>query len=93
MIREHVDLAVELGGHLLRDFAWESERGVQAHEGKRLQGSEIRAEEILSDDRLCAICTNEQIACGFGAVFKSRRDCWLSLLCLVGNGAEPLAIL
>ena len=93
MIREHGYLAVELGGHLLRDFRWESECGVQAYDGKRLQGSDIRAEEILSDDGLCAICTNEQVAGGFGAVFKSRRDCTLSLLCVVGNGAEPLTIL
>lgn len=58
MIRKDGNLALELRGHLLSDVRIQSERGMQAHKGKRLQSSDFRAEEMGSDYRLCAIRSN-----------------------------------
>lgn len=55
MICNDGNLALELRGHLLSDVRIQSERGMQAHKGKRLQSSDFRAEDMGSDCRLCAV--------------------------------------
>lgn len=93
MVRKESNLTLELRGHLLSDVRIQSERGMQAHQGKRLQSSDFRAEEMGSDDRLCAICSDQHVACSLGAVFKGCGDCCVPFMGVVGNGAESLAVL
>ena len=93
MVRKYGNLASELGSHLLGDFGRELERGMQAYKGQRLQGRLIRAKEIASDNRPCAVGADQKIACGAGTVFKGRCDCWISLLGVLGNGTESLPVL
>lgn len=42
VISRHGNLTLELGGHLLGSFQWECQRGMQAHDWKRLQGRDLR---------------------------------------------------
>lgn len=44
MINNRGKLALELSDHLLGNLQRERERGTQAHDWKRLQGSDFRAE-------------------------------------------------
>ncbi len=44
MIGDNANLTLELGDYFLSNFRWEYERGMQAHNRKWLQGSDLRAE-------------------------------------------------
>ncbi len=44
MIGNYANLTLELSDYFLGNFRWECKRGMQAHNGKWLQGSDLRAE-------------------------------------------------
>ena len=93
MIADQSTLALDLGGHFLGDFRREHVRGVQTHDGKRVQGRDFGAEEIVSDDGFCAIGADEEVACSRGAVLEGRRDGRGFQVGVFRYSAEPLAIL
>ena len=49
MVADQGTLALDLRGHFLGNLWWEDIRGVQPHDGKRMQGRDFGAEEIPSD--------------------------------------------
>ena len=94
MISQHCYLPLELSGYLGGNGWRKGERGVQAHEVKGLQGSNLGAEQVLSHDRVCTVCADEQVAGSRRAVFEGCCDFGLSVAGgAVGNSAELLAIL
>lgn len=93
MISKQGNLTLELTDYLRSNFRRQRESGVQAHDGKRLQGSDFGAEQILSDHGLCAICADQYVARNFGAVFEGCCDSWFSFVGVIGNGAEFLVVL
>lgn len=93
MIADQGTLALDLGGHFLRDFRREHVRGVQTHDGKRVQGRDFGAEEIVSDDGFRAIGADEEVACSCGAVLEGRRDRRGFLVGLFRYSGKPLTIL
>ena len=91
MIADQRALALDLRGHFLGNFRWKHVRGVQTHDGKRMQGRDFGAKEILSDHGLCTICADQEVSCSCGAILEGCCDC-----CVLGvfrYSAKPFAIL
>ena len=58
MVADQGALALDLRGHFPGDVRWKRVRGVQPHDGKRMQGRDLGAKKILSDHGLCTICAD-----------------------------------
>ena len=93
MIADYGTLALDLRGHFPGNIRWEHVRGVQTHDGKRMQSRDFGAEQILSDYGFRTIGADQEVACSFGAVLKGCCDRRVFSVRVFRYAAESLAIL